>query len=296
MKTRFAPSPTGYLHRGHIWSALQVWASAEATASSVLLRMEDHDQSRCRPQHITAIRQDLEWLGFEWQTESIQSQRSAIYEKALQTLAQNHLLYNCDCSRAHILQNSTPCVYGSGEFIYNGRCQKRQIPDQIGHSLRLKLPTPSLITWQDLRLGTFHHHVNLQCGDLLLKDRLGQWTYQFAVAVDDFFEGIDFVIRGEDLLYSTARQILLGQLLGRSNPPIFLHHSLLYDSTGKKLSKRQLSTSIRSERDQGISAEQLLGEVCFESGLIPTCRPLEIKEALTLVRASLPSTIASIIP
>lgn len=287
-KTRFAPSPTGYLHRGHIWSALQVWAAAQATGAQVHLRIEDHDRSRCREAHVDAIRSDLEWLGFHWQSESRQSQHDATYANALEKLGHAAQLYYCDCGRSRIEQEGRPAPDGSGEIIYSGRCRQRNHPAEAGCALRLRLPESLPVAWKDARLGNFLHDPTQQCGDILLKDRTGQWTYQFAVVVDDMDEGIDLVVRGEDLLFSTARQIYLAQLLGRSQPPAFMHHSLLADAQGRKLSKRDQAASVRSERESGTPREQLLGEVCAQAQLIASFRPLETEEALALAKASLP--------
>lgn len=286
-RTRFAPSPTGYLHRGHVWSALQVWASALATKAKVHLRIEDHDQSRCREEHVDAIRSDLEWMGFHWDSESRQSQRSELYTEALRRLEARAEVYACACTRQQIAAQGIPSAE-SGETIYSGHCRNLRLPRDNNACLRLRLPDLARVDWRDLRLGAFRHDLALQCGDPMLKDRQGQWTYQFAVVVDDMDEGIDLVVRGEDLLYSTARQIYLAQMLGRFQPPAWMHHSLLFDASGKKLSKREKAASIRAERLQGMSVEVLLGEVCQAAGLLGSKRALPLEEALFLVGKSLP--------
>jgi glutamyl/glutaminyl-tRNA synthetase len=281
-KTRFAPSPTGYLHRGHIWSALQVWSAAHIYHCKVHLRIEDHDQSRCRPAYISSIYSDLEWVGFEWDSTSIQSQRAAVYSTALNQLQEQATLYYCDCSRQEI-RGSTPA---NNEPVYSGRCRLRNLKTATNHALRLQLPTSSSIDWVDLRLGAFTQDPAQQCGDPILIDKQQQWTYQFAVAVDDWDEEIDLVVRGEDLLESTARQILIGKLLGRKQPPAWLHHSLLYGPNGSKLSKRDHATSIESERFNGITAEQLIGEVCHAAGLIQSPISMDLSEALERIQAT----------
>lgn len=285
-KTRFAPSPTGFLHRGHVWSALQVWGVAQATGAKVHLRIEDHDQSRCREDHVDAIRADLEWLGFKWDSESRQSQRTEVYWHALEKLMEKATLYYCDCSRLQIAREGSLSPLNSGEIVYSGRCRTRNLPPGPSHALRLFIASPSRIDWSDLRLGNFTHDPALQCGDPMLQDRLHQWTYQFAVTVDDYEEGIDLIVRGEDIFHSTARQIYIGRLLGRSADPLFLHHSLLTDAAGKKLSKREQAESIRSERTNGITSQQLLGEVCHVAGLTEEPHPISLTEALSLVVTS----------
>ena len=156
----------------------------------------------------------------------------------------------------------------------------------LPHNLRVVIPD-KVIKWHDLRLGDFAENPKLQCGDFPIRDRDGQWTYQFAVCVDDIDEGITHVVRGEDLRNSTARQIALMELLGRSTPPFYLHHGLITDPTGKKLSKREKAHSLRQDRDSGVSAEELLGRVCFKGGLVPSPAPLSLEQALSAALALL---------
>lgn len=275
--TRFAPSPTGFLHRGHVLSALFVYAAAEKLGYRVRLRIEDHDQSRARSAYIDAIREDLEWIGFVWEAESIQSQNGARYEKFFEQLKSKSLLYACDCSRKFTLETNPANPHG--EAIYLGHCRNRELPFEKGFAVRFKTPNET-VEWEDLLLGKFRENPNRQCGDFPVRDRLGQWTYQFAVVADDFEEGVGLVVRGKDLLDSTARQIALAKALGRTSPPLFLHHPLLLSPSGKKLSKREHAASIRGERDAGISPEKLLGEVCRESGLLASPKSLSIREAI----------------
>ncbi|MCR5028785.1 MAG: hypothetical protein K6A31_05960 [Fibrobacter sp.] len=279
--TRFAPSPTGYLHRGHILSALCVYAAAEKYGYRVRLRIEDHDQSRARQAYIDAIREDLEWLGFTWEAESIQSANTERYERLLEKLRSKDLIYACNCSRKFTFETNP--TNSDGEIIYQGHCQNLGLPFTKDHAIRFKTPNAS-VEWEDLLLGKFIENPKELCGDFALKDRIGQWTYQFAVVADDFEEGVGLVVRGEDLKHSTSRQIVLAQALGRNTPPLFLHHPLIIDPTGKKLSKREHAASIRGERDAGKSAEALLGEVCAKAGLIATPRLLSVKDSIQLVK------------
>lgn len=281
--TRFAPSPTGYLHRGHVWSALHVWALARHHRIPVHLRIEDHDRSRCREEHVQAIRDDLFWLGFHWQSESRQCERDAHYRLHFDNLYSKNLLYACACSRSDIQRLGFISPEGSGEVVYAGTCRDLGLPMGSGRAVRLRLPEDSSEHWTDLRQGDFTHSVARQCGDPLIVDRLGQWTYQFAVCVDDWLENIDLVVRGEDLLHSTARQLFISRMIGRPRPAHYFHHSLLTDSTGRKLSKRDHDASIHAERLAGTPPEALLGEVCAMGGLCPLGTVLNTKEALDLV-------------
>jgi glutamyl-tRNA synthetase/glutamyl-Q tRNA(Asp) synthetase len=150
------------------------------------------------------------------------------------------------------------------------------------HNLRVIVPDET-IHWHDLRLGDFDENPKKQCGDFPIRDRDGQWTYQFAVCVDDIDERITHVVRGEDILSSTARQIALMRMLGRETPPAYLHHPLIVDSTGKKLSKRELAHSLRQDREAGLSRETLLGRVCFKAGLAASPAPIGLANAIYLI-------------
>ena len=282
---RFAPSPTGYLHEGHLLSALYVWAAAKKWSLSVHLRIEDHDQGRARPEYIQSIYEDLEWFGFRWESQSIQSERRGVYEAALKKLEQQGFVYPCYCSRKQ-LESENPRSE-TGEVIYQGKCRDLKTGAQdLPHNLRIIIPD-KVIHWHDMRLGDFDENPKQQCGDFPIRDREGQWTYQFAVCVDDIDEGITHIVRGEDIRNSTARQIALMELLGRKTPPLYLHHPLIVDPTGKKLSKRERAHSIRMDRDAGISPEILLGRVCHKAHLQAAPNPLSLENAISLVVHSL---------
>ena len=294
-KTRFAPSPTGYLHEGHLLSALYVWAAAEAFGLKIHLRIEDHDRSRARPEYIRSIYEDLEWFGFEYDSDSIQSNRNPVYEEALAKLERNGLVYPCFCSRKQLEAENPKSE--TGEIVYSGKCRKIDssmdtlVPsalrcDEQPHNLRIIVPD-KVIHWHDMRLGDFDENPKQQCGDFPIRDRDMQWTYQFAVCVDDIDEGITHIVRGEDIRSSTARQIALMQLLGRETPPAYLHHPLIVDAAGKKLSKRERAHSLRQDRDAGQSKESLLGRVCFKAKLQPENTPLTLAEAISLAKQAL---------
>ena len=286
--TRFAPSPTGYLHRGHVLSALFVYAAAEHFGYPIRLRIEDHDKSRARQAYIDAIREDLEWLGFSWEAESIQSANENRYLRFFQKLKEENRIYACDCSRKFTFETNP--TNSEGEAIYQGHCRHLDLPFTEKNAVRFKTPNAT-IEWNDLRLGKFFENPAEQCGDFAIKDRAGQWTYQFAVVADDLEEGIGLVVRGEDLRASTARQIALSQALGRKTPPLFLHHPLICAESGKKLSKREHAASIRGERELGISPEKLLVEVCVQVGLLSSFRLLSVNESILLAKKHLFSKI-----
>ena len=250
MVTRFAPSPTGYLHLGHVVNAIYVWRMARKAGGRVLLRMEDHDRIRSRPEYEAAILEDLEWLGFVpdegLQPLLRQSDRAHLYEGALTRLRATHHVYACDCSRKQI----------AGER-YDGHCRDRQLTDEHGRGLRVRID-PGPERFEDLLLGPMEHTPADQCGDLLVRDRDGHWTYQFAATVDDVLQGVTHVIRGADLLSSTARQVRLARMLGRRDMPVYLHHPLVLKPNGEKLSKSAADTGVRELRRAGMTAADVI--------------------------------------
>ena len=249
--TRFAPAPTGYLHLGHVLNAIYVWDIARASGpdARVLLRIEDHDRTRCRPEFEVALLEDLTWLGFAADGKlTRQSERSALYDRALDGLRARGLTYACDCSRTDI---------GSGR--YPGTCRDKNLREPDGLGVRVRLDS-TVERFDDLRLGPQEQRPSEQCGDLLARDRHGNWTYQFAVVVDDWLQNVNLVIRGEDLLESTGRQIQLARLVGRERPPAFLHHELVMKTATQKLSKSDGDTGVRDLRAKGWSAVEVIAE------------------------------------
>lgn len=217
------------MHLGHVVNAIYVWGWARAHAGEVLLRMEDHDRTRCRPEYEAAWLEDLDWLGFVPDAGRHpvlrQSDEPQAYAHALDVLRQRHHVYACRCSRKDLA--GAP---------YDGRCRELNLPAD-GCGLRVQM-----------RSGE----------DLLIRDRDGHWTYQFCVVVDDLRQGITHVIRGEDLRGSTARQIALGAMLGRAAPAEFIHHPLILNAAGQKLSKSAGDSGIRELRAAGLSAGEVI--------------------------------------
>lgn len=288
---RFAPSPTGYLHLGHVVSCLYVFGITRAVGGQVLVRIEDHDRSRSRDAYDDAIRDDLIWLGLTpdrspWNGTGLghfdpdlrQSRRTATYTQLLHDLTARGLTYRCDCSRKGLSHNP------DGELFHDGACKNRHVAEDKPHGIRVLMPDRDFI-FHDLALGTQHQNPKRQTGDLLARDRTGSWTYQFSCAVDDLDQGVNLIIRGEDLLPSTGRQLALRELLTKSNfapTPLFFHHPLVKDESGKKLGKRFLSTSIRQMRLDGQSPEAVLGLAAFLAGKLDRQVPLDLISALDL--------------
>ena len=287
--SRFAPAPTGFLHLGHVVNAAYVWRETRARAMTgsahagkVLLRIEDHDRQRSRPEFEAAILEDLAWLGFAADEAPVrQSERDDIYLEALDTLRSQGRIYACRCTRAEIAaagaalkgcatEGAKPAAAETGEvhaaqafrptdpeLRYPGTCRERGVAEGPGVGLRVRID-PSVERFVDLRLGSRQQRPSDQCGDLLVRDRDGNWTYQFAATVDDFVQGVTLVVRGVDLLASTGRQIQLARLLGRAEPPAFLHHGLIMKTPDQKLSKSDGDTGIRELRARGWTPQQVI--------------------------------------
>lgn len=272
--TRYAPSPTGYLHLGHVVNAIYAWGVARALGGRVLLRIEDHDRIRSRAVFEAALLEDLDWLEFTPDTgrhpPRRQTDRPEVYEDALRRLRATHHVYACDCSRRRI-----------GGERYPGTCRDRGLQERRGRGLRVRID-PGAESFADALLGPQTQVPAEDCGDLLLRDRDGHWTYQFAVTVDDMRDEVTLVIRGADLLSSTGRQLRLARMLGRLNPPVFLHHRLVLHRSGQKLSKSTGDTGVRELRAAGVSAAETIGRSAAAVGLLPRPLPLAAAEVVRL--------------
>lgn len=295
MLTRFAPAPTGWLHLGHVLNAEYVWgfhtpaAPKLAERRRVLLRIEDHDRERCRPEYDAGILEDLDWLGYRPDFPVVrQSERGALYREAVDVLVAQGLVYACDCTRTQVEARGERREAGgaageaggararrslagggrrdaggerreereTGELWYDGHCRERGLPLIDGAAWRVRMH-PGVERFDDAMAGPQEQDPSQQCGDLLIRNRLGNWTYQFAAAVDDFLQGIDLVIRGMDLLPSTGRQIRIARLLGRAQPATFAHHPLIMKSADQKLSKSDGDTGVRDLRARGWAPEEV---------------------------------------
>ncbi len=308
MIARFAPSLTGYLHLGHVLHMIYVWGIAQSRSAKVICRIEDHDLGRARPEYESAILENMEWLGFvpdlgltadyaDEPSEYRQSNCSNHYSAVLESLKERGLVYGCECSRKEILESmvggtpsSAPVDSGGAvspvqhnELCYSGTCSEKGLPLE-GNAVRLRIPEGEVV-FQDLKLGECQQTPPLQCGDFALRDRTGQWSYQFCCVCDDIRLGVDLVIRGEDILASTGRQIQLFQTLGHSVPQFF-HHPLLHGADGRKLSKRQRSESITGLREAGATADEILGKALFAGGMISEEVPTPLNRALEVIASA----------
>jgi glutamyl/glutaminyl-tRNA synthetase len=278
VRTRFAPAPTGYLHLGHVANAIHVWGIARARGGTVLLRIEDHDRQRCRPAFDAALVEDLAWLGFEPDEGPVrQSGDDGPYAAALAALREAGLVYGCDCTRSTFAAWSATHRRPWHGVGCPGDCRSRGAPET---TLRAALGGGAE-TWMDDLVGPCSGDV-APSGDLVVRDRHGNWTYGFAVVVDDLRHEVDLVVRGRDLLDATPTQIRLARHLGRAVPPTFAHHHLIRRPDGHKLSKADGATSVRELRAAGRRPEDLIGAAAAAVGLLGVARPLVATEIASL--------------
>ena len=259
---RLAPSPTGYLHLGHartFWTAQQ---RARAHNGTLILRNDDLDQARCRPEFVSAMLEDLRWFGLQW-SEGLdsggphkpysQSERYADYQAALEQLRAGNFLYPCTCSRKDIQAASrAPHAADDEEPIYPGTCRGKSRAEVNGQrfSWRFRVPDHETINFVDGNLGSQQFVAGRDFGDFVVWRHDDVPAYQLACVVDDAAMGITEVVRGADLLLSTARQLLLYRAL-RLTVPDFYHCDLLLDEAGKRLAKRHDALSLRALRSAG---------------------------------------------
>ncbi len=273
--TRFAPAPTGRLHLGHLANAIYAWGLARRYGARVLLRIEDHDRQRCRPEYEAALLDDLDRLDIaadEPSTDDLragpspyrQSDNGALYAAAVDRLASVTDVYGCDCSRSTFAAwRSENGRAWSGPGCPGG-CRERGRERGPAAGWRAAIGAGDE-AWDDLLVGPQAGPVAGE-GDLLVRDRNGNWTYALCVVVDDLRHGVDLVVRGEDLLEATPTQIRLGRLLGRDAPPAFAHHPLIRRPDGSKLSKADGATALGDLLDAGKTTEALLAEAAALSG------------------------------
>ena len=280
VRTRFAPSVTGHLHLGHAVNAVYVWGIARALGGEVVVRLEDHDRGRFRPEYERSILDDLAWLGLTADgAVSRQSDHPDRYARSAERLAAEGRTFWCDCSRRTIAEAQGE---DQGESLrYPGTCRDRGLPEAPGRALRLRID-PGTEAFTDLRLGRVAQDPAAEVGDLVLRDARGQWTYQHCVVADDIEEAISLVIRGEDILPSTGRQLRAMRLLGHTTPPRYLHHPLVTDASGRKLSKKEFANSLGDLRRAGWTPERVLGEAAFLGGLTPNSKPMPADELSSL--------------
>ncbi len=268
---RLAPSPTGSLHLGNARTFLWAWLSARAQGGRVLLRIEDLDTPRVKPGIVERLVDDLKWLGLDWDGEvSVQSGRRRHYLAAFDRLRAH--LYPCGCSRADILAAQSAPHEGDVELRYPGTCRDRA-PDRTV-AWRVRVP-PGAVSFHDILQGPQSFDVAAQVGDFVVAKTPDQPAYQLAVVADDIEQGVTEVVRGDDLLPSTARQITLYRLLDAPLPR-YGHAPLVVGPDGKRLAKRHGESRIAELRDRGVPPERIVAALARWSGLPDAGRPADL--------------------
>ncbi len=278
---RFAPSPSGRMHLGNIFSCLATWLSVRSQGGRVVLRIEDLD-TRCRQTWADMLMHDLEWLGLTWDVGPIyQHERTDRYEAALSRLNQASLTYPCFCTRSELHAASAPHA-SDGTPIYAGTCRNLSSADAARRSAlrapatRLRAPdvyeNNGIIEFEDRVYGARRETLATECGDFLVRRSDGIFAYQLAVVVDDAEMGITEVVRGCDLLGSTPRQIYLQRLLGYARPS-YAHVPLLVAPDGRRLSKRDGDIGMDALRERFGAPEALLGWLTGKTGIAPDTSP-----------------------
>ncbi|SEN89244.1 glutamyl-tRNA synthetase [Paenibacillus sophorae] len=287
VRGRFAPSPSGNIHIGNALAALMAWLQIRSRNGKLVLRMEDIDTARCRPEYARHIVEDLRWLGLDWDEGPdvggpygpyVQSERLKLYEAALDRLKAGGRLYPCYCSRHDILAAAAaPHGLASEGPVYPGTCRHLS-PEEAGRrslsktpSLRFAVPSGE-ISFTDGVAG--NRRINAAAGgDFIVRRADGIFSYQLAVVVDDALMGITDVLRGADLLDSTPRQLMLYEALGWK-PPRFAHVPLLMDRDGRRLAKRHGGITLAELREAGVAPQTVTGWLAWAAGLLP--EPLQV--------------------
>jgi len=268
--TRFAPSPTGFLHLGHAHSALQGWRRARAAGGRFLLRIEDIDPGRCRPDFADAILEDLAWLGLDWDgAVRVQSRHLAEYRAALDALAARGLLYPCFCTRADIMREvaaSAAAPHGPDGPLYPGTCRRLAADERAARIARgephaLRLDTAHALSLVPPLTFAEEGQGRLRCdparfGDAVLARKDAPASYHLCVTHDDALQGVTLVTRGEDLKPATDLHRLIQALMGWPEPA-YAHHALLTDAAGRRLAKRDRAATLRDLRAAGRSPAEV---------------------------------------
>ncbi len=281
IKGRFAPSPTGRMHLGNVFSALLSWLSAKSQGGTWLLRIEDIDPQRSKQEYAELIMDDLHWLGLDWdEGPYYQSERGDIYELYLKQLTDNGLTYPCYCTRADILATQAPHE-SDGRVVYKGTCRNLAPGVKTGPAaIRMKVPSEGkgILSFTDGHYGMQTIDLTTHCGDFIVRRKDGAWAYQLAVVVDDALMGINEVVRGCDLLLSSPQQIYLAQQLGFA-PPHFTHLPLLCNKQGQRLSKRDQSLDMAALRTSN-TPEEIIGMLAHAAGLQQSNEPVTAQELI----------------
>ena len=276
---RFAPTPSGRMHLGNVFAGLVAWLSVRSRGGAMVLRMEDLDTQRTSAEFAQVLREDLLWLGLDWDEETQpQSQRSEIYREYFEMLERRELLYPCYCTRSQLHSVNAPHL-SDGTYVYTGTCRNLTPQQQaaLGRvpAWRVMVPDQEW-TVEDRIQGTYTENLATHCGDFVVRRADGVYVYQLAVTVDDGLAGVTQVVRGMDLLSSAPRQMYLQSLFGFPHPE-YAHVPMLLAPDGRRLSKRDKDLDLGYLR-QHTSAEKLIGVLACSAGLLDAPVPISAKE------------------
>ncbi|MDO4845040.1 MAG: tRNA glutamyl-Q(34) synthetase GluQRS [Oscillospiraceae bacterium] len=277
---RFAPSPSGRMHLGNVFSALLAYLSIRSRGGKLLLRIEDLDPDRCKPQYAEDIKRDLDWLGLYWDEEQPpQSGRTEAYAACFEELKKRGLVYPCYCSRASLHAASAPHA-SDGRIVYPGTCRGLQKPpNDKKPAWRLIVPDRTIALTDGLQ-GDYAENLARDCGDFILRRADGVYAYQLAATCDDAAGGVTEVTRGRDILPSTPGQIYLQELFSWSRPSYY-HVPLLIDESGRRLSKRDGDLDLAALRER-FTAPELLGRLAWAAGILSEYAPASAEKLTAL--------------
>ena len=273
---RFAPTPSGRMHLGNVFAALIAWLSVRSRNGSLVLRMEDLDTQRTSADFADVLRDDLRWLGLDWDHETApQSQRSEVYDRYFEKMMDEGLLYPCYCTRSQLHSVNAPHL-SDGTYVYPGTCRTlTEPPAGRKPAWRVMVPDKEW-SFRDRVQGDYSLNLATGCGDMVVRRADGVYVYQLAVTVDDGESGVTEVVRGMDLLSSAPRQMYLQELLGFSHPS-YGHVPMLLAPDGRRLSKRDRDLDLGELRKR-MTAEELIGHLAFAAKLIEKDQPLSAAE------------------
>ena len=276
---RFAPTPSGRMHLGNVFAALMAWVSVRSKNGAMVLRMEDLDTQRTSGEFAEILRNDLAWLGLDWDLETpAQSLRGDTYDRYFEILREKGLLYPCFCTRSQLHSVNAPHL-SDGTYVYVGTCRNLTDSERAKFDRKpaWRVMVPDKI-WQVEDLVQGHYELNLatECGDMVVRRADGIYVYQLAVTVDDGEAGVTEVVRGMDLLSSAPRQMYLQELFG-FNHPTYAHVPMLLAPDGRRLSKRDKDLDL-GELRKHVTPEQLIGTLAFAAGLIDRQCPISAAE------------------
>lgn len=276
---RFAPTPSGRMHLGNVFSALLAWLSVRSQNGEMVLRMEDLDTQRTSAEFAQTLRDDLRWLGLTYDRETPpQSQRSGTYDLYFERLREMELLYPCYCTRSQLHSVNAPHL-SDGTYVYPGTCRNmtREEQEKMNRAPAWRVMVPDRVwSFTDRVQGYYELNLATECGDMVVRRADGVYVYQLAVTVDDGEAGVTEVVRGMDLLSSAPRQMYLQELFGFPHPG-YAHVPMLLAPDGRRLSKREKDLDL-GQLQLRLRPEQVLGSLAYAAGIIDVREPVSAAE------------------